>query len=177
MKIMRLISFKLYVLFKKKCEMIRCGETALDEVSRCVYCLFWKDSSAFTSHWTTNSTHPTTTHKHTCTNIFMIIIVIIMSKICKPKLFIVNFCLSVFLYYCREPVDPTVGKPEDPVSMMPPSSFLPMPHMMAQSSGIGQSPSSTTLDLNDPRDMYHPALMNPHLVSDGRRIKQETSHG
>ena len=51
--------------------------------------------------------------------------------------------------------------------------------MMPQVSGVGQSPTSTTIDFNDHREMYHPALMNHHLVvgGDGRRIKQEPSHG
>ena len=72
-----------------------------------------------------------------------------------------------------------MGKPEDHSSMMPQAGFLQMHPMMPQASGVGQSPTSTTIDFNDPREMYHPALMNHHLVvgGDGRRIKQEPSHG
>ena len=70
-----------------------------------------------------------------------------------------------------------MGKPEDQGSLMSPNGFLPMHPMMPPTSAVGQSPTSTTVDLSDPRDMYHPALMNPHLLaSDGRRIKQEP-HG
>lgn len=86
--------------------------------------------------------------------------------------------LARFEHRQREPVDvPAMGKPEEHGPMISPGGYLPMHPMMPQTSGVGQVPSSTTVDLSDPRDMYHPALINPHLIAgDGRRIKQE-HHG
>ena len=92
-----------------------------------------------------------------------------------------SYLCYLLFYISREPVEhPTcMGKIEDPGPMMSPNGYLPMHSMMPpHSAGIGQSPTSTTLDLSDHRDMYHPALMNPHLIaSDGRRIKQEHNGG
>lgn len=78
---------------------------------------------------------------------------------------------------CRDSGDRTVPKAEDAACMISTGSYMPVPSMMPPAATVNQSPTSTTMDLADPRDRYHPALMSPHFLADSRRMKAESSHG
>lgn len=78
---------------------------------------------------------------------------------------------------CRDSIDRSVPKVEEPTCMISVSNYLPVQSMMPPSATVNQSPTSTTMDHVDPRDRYHPALMSPHFLADSRRMKAETSHG
>ena len=74
----------------------------------------------------------------------------------------------------RETLDRTLGKVEDTNCMISPGGYLPVHTMMPPTQSMNQSPTSTTMDHGD---RFHPALMNPHFLTDTRRLKPESSHG
>ncbi|KAL4237268.1 Estrogen receptor [Mactra antiquata] len=76
----------------------------------------------------------------------------------------------------RDPVDRQTAKTDDTTCMISGGNYMPVQSMMPPAS-VNQSPTSTTLDHNDHRDRYHPALMSPHFLTDSRRMKSEPSHG